>query len=86
MSGGGGGDDIWRPTAKPTKDDGGSGGNDPSAVDEITCREVVESGDCYLKFITNPKVRQVENGCQGSVEGRCFELVFTSNNLELRIF
>ncbi len=36
MSGGGGGDDIWRPTAKPTKGDGGSGGNDPCAVDEIT--------------------------------------------------
>jgi hypothetical protein len=36
MSGGDGGDDIWRPTAKPTKGDGGSGGNDPCAVDEIT--------------------------------------------------
>jgi hypothetical protein len=36
MSGGGGGDDIWWPTAKPTKGDGGSGGSDPFAVNEIT--------------------------------------------------
>lgn len=35
MSGGGGGDDTWRPTAKRKKGKG-AGGDDPCAVEEIT--------------------------------------------------
>lgn len=37
MSGGGGGDDTWRPVARPlATGDGGGGGDDPCAVHEIT--------------------------------------------------